>query len=65
MDPYNFKEHFPTTNNTAEYEALLHNLKIATTLGIRWLRVLGDQQRVIMFGWKDDDVLPSALQTGK
>jgi ribonuclease HI len=34
--------HFPASNKVAEYETLLHGLRIATTLGIRRLRVLGD-----------------------
>jgi ribonuclease HI len=34
--------HIPASNNAAEYEALLHGLRIATTLGIRRLKVLGD-----------------------
>jgi ribonuclease HI len=32
--------HFPASNNAAEYEALLHGLRIATALGIRRLKVL-------------------------
>jgi ribonuclease HI len=33
--------HFPMPNNVAEYEALLHGLRIATALGIQQLKVLG------------------------
>jgi hypothetical protein len=32
---YVLQMHFPASNNAAEYEALLHGLRIATTLGIR------------------------------
>jgi ribonuclease HI len=32
---YVLQVHFQTSNNAVEYEALLHNLWIATTLGIR------------------------------
>jgi ribonuclease HI len=39
--------HFLASNNAAEYEALLHGLRIATTLGIRRLRVLGDSLLVV------------------
>jgi ribonuclease HI len=39
--------HFPTSNNAAEYEALIHGLRIATTLGICRLRVLGDSFLVV------------------
>jgi ribonuclease HI len=30
------------TNNEAEYEALIHGLRVATSLGIKWLLVYGD-----------------------
>jgi hypothetical protein len=39
--------HFPASNNVAEYEALLHGLRIATALGIRRLKVLEDSMLVI------------------
>jgi ribonuclease HI len=39
--------HFPASNNAAKYEALFHDLPIATTLGIPWLKVLGDSLLVI------------------
>jgi hypothetical protein len=32
---YVLQMHFPASNNAAEYETLLHGLRIATTLGIR------------------------------
>jgi ribonuclease HI len=38
---------FLESNNATEYEALLHDLWIATTLGIRWLKVLGNSLIVI------------------
>ena len=34
--------HFPTSNNVAEYEALINGLCIAVELGIQWLDVQGD-----------------------
>jgi ribonuclease HI len=34
--------HFPASNNVAEYEALLHGLRIVVALGIRQLKVLRD-----------------------
>jgi ribonuclease HI len=34
--------HFPASNKVAEYETLLHGLRIATALGIHRLGVLGD-----------------------
>ena len=34
--------HFPSSNNVAEYEALINGLRIAIELGIRQLDVRGD-----------------------
>ena len=39
--------HFPTSNNVAEYEALINGLRITIKLDIRWLDVQGDSQLVI------------------
>jgi ribonuclease HI len=39
---YVIQMYFPTSNIAAEYDALLHGLWIATALGIRRLKVLGD-----------------------
>jgi len=39
--------HFPTSNNTAEYEALVNGLHIAIELGIKRLDVRGDSRLVI------------------
>jgi ribonuclease HI len=39
--------HFPTSNNVAEYEALINGLCIAIELGIRRLDIRGDSQLVI------------------
>ena len=39
--------HFPTSNNVAEYKALINGLCIAIELGIRWLDIQGDSQLVI------------------
>ena len=39
--------YFPSSNNVAEYEALINGLCIAIELGIRWLDVRGDSQLVI------------------
>jgi ribonuclease HI len=38
---------FLGSNNAAEYEALLHGLRSATTLGIHRLKVLGDSMLVV------------------
>ena len=39
--------HFPSSNNIAEYEALINGLRIAKELGIRCFDVRGDSQLVI------------------
>ena len=39
--------HFPSSNNVAEYEALINGLRITIELGIRRLNVRGDSQLVI------------------
>jgi ribonuclease HI len=39
--------HFLASNNVAEYEALLHGLRVAITLSIYQLRVLGDSSLVV------------------
>ena len=39
--------YFPSSNNVAEYEALVNGLHIAIELGIRCLDVQGDSQLVI------------------
>jgi hypothetical protein len=44
---YVLQVHFPASNNAAWYEALLHGLRIATTLSICWLKVLDDSMLII------------------
>jgi ribonuclease HI len=44
---YAVRLHFPTSNNMAEYEALLCGLRIAIETGIKCLDVRGDLQLVI------------------
>ena len=39
---YMVRLHFPSSHNTAEYEALINGLRIAIKLGIRCLDVRGD-----------------------
>jgi ribonuclease HI len=43
------------TNNEAEYEALIHRLRIMTSLGSKWLLVYGDSAVVINQVNKDWD----------
>src|SRR5664279_2232251 len=44
---YVLQIHFTTTNNVAEYEALLHGLKMAKEMGIRWIQCYGDSDLVV------------------
>jgi ribonuclease HI len=44
---YVLQMHFPASNNAVEYEALLHDLRIAMTLGIHRLKVLRDSMIII------------------
>ena len=44
---YMVRIHFPSSNNVAEYDALINGLRITIELGIRWLDVQGDSQLVI------------------
>jgi hypothetical protein len=44
---YVLQMHFPASNNAAEYEALLHGLMIAMTLGIHRVKVQGDSLLIV------------------
>src|SRR5213596_1977973 len=44
---YILQIYFPASNNAAEYEALLHDLRIAISLGIRRLAIRGDFELVV------------------
>jgi ribonuclease HI len=44
---YVLRLHFPTSNNVAEYEALVNGLRIAIELGVRRLDARGNSQLVI------------------
>jgi hypothetical protein len=44
---YVLQMHFLASNNAAEYEALLHGLRISTALSIRWLKILEDSMLII------------------
>ena len=39
---YMVRIHFPSSNNVAEYEALINGLRIAVELGIQWSNVWGN-----------------------
>ena len=44
---YMVRLHFPSSNNIAEYEALINGLRITIELGIRHLNIRGDSQLVV------------------
>ena len=44
---YVFQIHFRASNNVAEYEALVHGLKVAKEIGIRRIECFGDSDLVI------------------
>jgi ribonuclease HI len=58
---YVLQKHFLASNNAAEYEALLHGLKIATTLSIHRLKVLGDSMLVINQANKESSCLDDKM----
>jgi ribonuclease HI len=44
---YVLQIHYKSSNNRAEYEALIHGLRIAVSLGIKWLLAFSDSKVVI------------------
>jgi ribonuclease HI len=44
---YVLRVHFLASNNSNEYEAMLHGLRITTKLGIKCLMVYGDSALVM------------------
>jgi ribonuclease HI len=44
---YVLQIHYKASNNDAEYEALIHELRIAVSLGIKQLLAFGDSKIVI------------------
>ena len=44
---YVLQIHFAASHNVAEYEALIHGIRIAIALGIRRLKIIGDSLLVI------------------
>jgi ribonuclease HI len=52
---YMIQLHFATSNNVAEYEALIHGLRIAIELGVRHFDVRSDSQLVIDQVMKDSN----------
>jgi ribonuclease HI len=54
--------HFPASHNVAEYEALLHGLRLAVSLGIRRMIVRGDSQLVVNQVMKDWSCLNETME---
>jgi len=52
---YLIRLHFPTSNNAAEYEALVSGLRIALELGILQLEVRGDSELITSQVMKEAD----------
>jgi ribonuclease HI len=50
---YLVRLHFPASNNTAEYEALINSLRIAVELRIKRLEIRGDSELVVDQVMKD------------
>ena len=44
---YALQIHFAASNNVAEYEALIHGLRLAKELGICWILCYGDSDLVV------------------
>jgi ribonuclease HI len=44
---YVLQIHFAASNNVAEYEALVHGLKVSKDIGIHWIMCFGDSDLVI------------------
>jgi hypothetical protein len=58
---YVMQMHFPESNNTTEYEALLHGLRITMALGIQRLKVLGDSLLIVNQANKEWSCLDSKM----
>jgi ribonuclease HI len=50
---YMMRLHFPASNNTAEYKALINGFRIAVKLGIKCLEIRGDSELVVDQVMKD------------
>ena len=53
--------HFDSSNNKAEYEALLYGLRMAISLSVRRLMVYGDSDLVVNQVMKEWDVRTPAM----
>ena len=56
---------FPCTNNAAEYEALLHGLRVAKEMNLSWVRCFGDSDLMaqqVSGTWDSKDPLMAAYR---
>ena len=60
---YIFQILFEVSNNEAEYEALLHGLRLAISLGIKRLLVYGDSLLVVQQVNKEWDINKETMDT--
>ena len=58
---YVLQIHFDSSNNEAEYEALLYGLRMAISLSVRRLMVYGDSDLVVNQVMKEWDVRSPAM----
>ena len=58
---YVLQIHFDSSNNEAEYEALLYGLRMAISLGVRRLMVYGDSDLMVNQVMKEWDVRSLAM----
>jgi ribonuclease HI len=58
---YVLQIHFDSSNNEAEYEALLYDLRMAISLGVRRLMVYGDSDLVVNQVMKEWDIRSPAM----
>ena len=45
--PFSFKLEFDSTNNVAEYEALISSLQVSKQMGVQCISIFGDSELII------------------
>src|ERR1041385_3766939 len=60
---YVLQIHFPAKNNEAEYDALLYDMRMAISLGVRRLMIFGDSDLVINQVMKEWDIRSPTITT--
>ena len=45
---FSFRLEYDGANNVAEFEALLHGLELAKDCGIKFLKIIGDSDLIVM-----------------